>query len=245
MAQSYTSGQRKPMTRRSSPFSDILPPRRDSHVFVAAARHSRVVRTLKIGIPAFAVALIAVFAGLTVFARPDLPDVAIDLTKTAVKDGKLVMATPRMNGFTKDNKPYSMEAERAVQEVGNTAEIMLEKIAAKVPFTGDEMAVIAAEAALYNNEKQTLSISKPFKVTTTDGLDAAMQSAFVDIDTGTLSTDRPVDIDYKGAHITAQSMQVLERGKVLVFENKVRLNIDPGTVKTVQAGSDPAASEGN
>lgn len=233
------------MIIRNSPFSDMLPPRRDSRVFAAAARHSRLVRALKIGIPAFAAVLVAVFAGLTVFARPDLPDVGIDLTKTAVKDGKLVMANPRLNGFTKDNKPYSMEAERAVQEVGKEAEIMLEKINATVPFTGDETAAIVAEAALYNNEKQTLSIAKPFKVTTTDGLDAFMQSAFVDVHGGTLSTDRPVNIDYKGAHITAESMRVLERGKVLVFEKKVRLNIDPGTVKTVQAESSPAASEGN
>ncbi len=218
---------------------------RDPLAFESAARHSRLVRVLKYGLLAIGAVGIGVLAGLTVFSGSEVPKVAVDLTSSAIKDGKIVMANPRMNGFTKDNKPYKMEAQRAVQDVSKTAEITLEKIGAVVPFRGEETARIAAESALYNSEKQTLSIDRPFTVRTTDGLNAALQGAFVELQAGTLVSDKPVSIEMNGTRVSAQSMKVLDRGKVLVFESKVQLNISPGTVKTAKAGSGELASEGN
>ena len=64
-------------------------------------------------------------------------------------------------------------------------------------------------------------------VTTTDGLVAKLSSAFVNIATGDLKTSDPVDITLQGSHITAASMTVEDRGKVLVFDDKVRLTMTP------------------
>jgi lipopolysaccharide export system protein LptC len=213
--------------------------------FLAARRHSFFVRALKIGLPLASLAILAGFAGLTVLARTEMPDVGIDLSSTAVKDGKLVMANPRLNGYTGDNKPYSVEAERATQDVGNTAEIALENISANIPFSGDDQARIAAPAAKYDSTANTLAIERPFTVDTTDGMQGAFGGAFVDIRSGTLTTDKPVDISYKGARITARSMQVTDNGKVLVFEDRVRLELTPGSVKRVSGDGTGSASEGN
>lgn len=219
---------------------------RDARAYKAAARHSKGVRWAKLGLPVAGLAMAAVFAGYTVFARPDLPgDISVDLTKTAVTDGKVVMADPRMSGFTKDNRPYEMEAERAIQDVANAAEITLENIKASVPFRDDVAARIIAESALYNNETRTLVMDKPFTVTSSDGMQASFSSAFMDIGDGNMKTDDPVDIKLNGAHITAQSMHVTERGKVLVFENNVRLNIDPASAKSMTSAGAARQDEGN
>lgn len=213
--------------------------------YEAATRHSAKVRLAKIALPVIGLAGAAVFAGFTVFARPDLPDIAVDLTKTAITDGKVVMANPRMSGFTKNDRPYEMEAERAIQDVTKTAEIALENITASVPFRGDTAARIIAEAALFNNDAQTLTIEKPFTVTSSDGLKASLKSAFVDIAGGSMKTDQPVDIRLNGTRITAQSLHVAEQGKVLVFENKVRLNIDPASARSMTSAGAAPQDEGN
>ncbi len=237
--------KRKPMNQAYQSARAAVPVQRDARDFQAAARHSRTVRLLKIGIPVAGALLIGIFGAMTVFSDTNVPDVAIDLTSSSIKDGKIVMANPRMNGFTKDGKPYRMQAERALQQVSDTSEIALEKIGATVPFRGEATANIAADSAVYNSQKQTLLIDKPFTVVSTDGLKATLESAFVELEGGALTTDRPVSIELNGTRITADSMKVLERGKVLVFTNKVRLNISPGTVKTVRADSPEAANEGS
>ena len=218
---------------------------RNARAYRVASRHSAQVRLAKIVLPLIGIAGAAVFAGVTVFARPDLPEIAVDLTKTAITDGKVVMANPRMSGFTKDDRPYEMEAERAIQDVSNTAEIALENIKASMPFGDEKAARIIAEAALFDNDAQTLTIDKPFTVTTDDGLNASLKSAFVDIHDGSLKTDQPVDIRMNGTHITAESLRIEEQGKLLVFENKVRLNIDPASARSMTSASAARENEGN
>lgn len=208
---------------------------RDERAFRTAARHSTHVRLAKIGLPVLGLAGAAVFAGFTVFARPDLPNIAVDLTKTVISDGKVVMSNPRLSGFTSNDKPYEMEAERAIQDVGNTAEILLENIQASVPFRGEAAARILAPTALFNNDARTLDIDQPFTVVSSDGLSASLKSAFVDIAKGNMETDEGVDITVEGTRITAQSMRISDNGKRMVFENNVRLNIAPASAKSMTA----------
>jgi lipopolysaccharide export system protein LptC len=47
-----------------------------------------------------------------------------------------------------------------------------------------------------------------------------------------------VDISLEGAHITADSMSVRDKGAVLVFENRVRMQIDGGRLKRGTEGGE-------
>ena len=72
-------------------------------------------------------------------------------------------------------------------------------------------------------------------VTTTDGMVAKLKSAFLDIANGSLKSTTPVDIQSHGSRITADSMSVLENGKRVIFETRVRVYIDPVQMKAAQA----------
>ena len=72
-------------------------------------------------------------------------------------------------------------------------------------------------------------------VTTTDGMVAKFKSAFLDIANGSLKSTTPVDIQSHGSKITAGSMTVLENGKRVIFETKVRVYIDRVQTKAAQA----------
>ena len=103
----------------------------------------------------------------------------------------------------------------------------LEKITAELPFGTDATAWLKAGGGFYSNSKSTLELSRDIVLTTSDGMQAKLKSARIDIGKNGLSTNEPVDITSKGSRITADSLQVSEGGKLLVFEKRVRLTIDP------------------
>jgi lipopolysaccharide export system protein LptC len=208
-------------------------PRRGA--FESAQRHSYRVRFLKTALPLLAVLMAAGFVGYSYMATP--AKVAVSADGSAYSDGKLVMANPKLDGFTKDNRPYKMTAARAIQEFQNEGIVKLEGIDAKLPVDAENWATVVAPHGTYDRDKNTLEITDAMTITTSDGMVAKLKSAYLDIGKGGMKTDDPVDIQLKGAKINSDSMTILENGKVLIFEKRVRMNIDSSRLKTAENAS--------
>src|SRR3954469_12836646 len=84
--------------------------------FRVAARHSRVVRVLRIAVPAAVGVAMAVLLYVSYDVR-----VAVNtgnLTGNVVISGrKITMETPHLTGFTPDQRPYDLVAKTAVQDL--------------------------------------------------------------------------------------------------------------------------------
>ena len=199
---------------------------KDSTVFRAAARHSRRVRFLKFALPAVALTGAAVFSWFTFFSASSVPS-NISLDNAGIENGKLVMTNPKLDGFTKDKLPYKMSAIRALQEVGNSNVISLEGIDAEIPIGRELRAQVKAKSGVFDNANRQLKLDSAISLTTSDGITALLQSANIDIAGNTMSTDDPVSVKNSKSSITADSMQITESGKVMTFEKRVRLVIQP------------------
>ena len=208
--------------------------------FVRAERHSRRVRWLKVLLPGLAVAGIVGFVGWSYLSVPSVEGVAVQ--GAAVSDGKLVMANPKLDGFTKENLPYTMTAARAIQDLKNTSVIRLEDIDANVPVSAENTAKIVAAGGVFDKSANTLVIDTPVTVTTTDGMTANLLSANVDIASGQMSSADPVEIIRDGSRLEADTMHVTENGKVIVFERQVRMEIDPKKARSAPQGDRADAS---
>ncbi|TGT04404.1 LPS export ABC transporter periplasmic protein LptC, partial [Mesorhizobium sp. M8A.F.Ca.ET.213.01.1.1] len=101
--------------------------------FDRAQRHSRRVRVLKFAVPLLAAGIAIAFPVYSYLAAP--VSISVQAEGSAFADGKLVMANPKLNGFTKQKLPYSLTALRAIQDVGKQGIIDLEGINAKLPLT--------------------------------------------------------------------------------------------------------------
>jgi lipopolysaccharide export system protein LptC len=190
------------------------------------------VRLLKTVLPVLAFAMAASFIAYSYRTSPDA--IAVSADGAAYSDGKLVMANPKLDGFTKDNRPYNMTAARAIQDFQNEGIVELEGINAKLPMDEGNWASVTAPGGTYDRDKNTLDINGIMIITTSDGMVAKLKSAYLDIGQGGMKTDEAVDIQLKDAEVTSDSMTVLENGKVMIFENRVRMNIDPRRLKTAQ-----------
>lgn len=197
--------------------------------FGRAQRHSSRVRVLKIVLPLAAVIMAVAFPVYSYLVAP--PSVTVEADGSAFSEGKLVMANPKLDGLTKDNLPYALNALRAIQSTDKQGVVELEGIAAKLPVSAGNVASVGAAHGIYDRDTNTLDLDKEITISTTDGMVAKLKSAFLDMDKGTMKTIHPVDITRQGSRITADEMRVEDNGKVLVFEKRVRMNIDPAQAK--------------
>jgi lipopolysaccharide export system protein LptC len=203
--------------------------------FDRATRHSRRVRFLKLALPLAAVTLAVLFGGYSYFAAP--PALQVKAEGAAFSEGKLVMAKPQLNGFTRDNLPYSMTADRAVQDPGNQGVVELLGIDANLPISAKDVAKVDATRGVYDRDGNTLNLTDDVTVKTSDGMVARLKSAYLDMGSGAMKTDQPVEISLDGSTIRSDSMSMHDNGKVVVFENRVRVDIDPARMKAARVGS--------
>ncbi|RWQ33218.1 MAG: LPS export ABC transporter periplasmic protein LptC [Mesorhizobium sp.] len=220
-------------TERELAPPNVGPTRVDA--FGIAQRHSRRVRILKLAVPLVAAVIAVAFPVYSYLAAP--VSIQVQADGSAFADGKLVMANPKLNGFTKQKLPYSMTALRAIQDVSKQGIIDLEGIDAKLPISADNVAAVNASRGTYNRDGNTMSLTSDVTITTTDGLEAKFKSVFLDMGKGTMKTSDPVDVSRGGSRITADSMSIQDNGKIVVFENRVRVNIDPASLKAAEAMS--------
>ena len=210
--------------------------------FGRAQQHSARVRRLKFILPLVAIVIAVAFPVYSYLVTPITVSVKTD--ESAFSDGKLVMANPKLEGFTKQNLPYAITAVRAIQEVTKRNLIALEGIKSRLPIDAKNTAVVDASTGIYDREKNTLDLNSEITITTTDGMVAKLKSAFLDMGKGNMTTNEPVDISRAGSRITSETMSVEDGGKVLIFEKRVRVNIDPAQAKAANKTSgDPNATQ--
>lgn len=201
--------------------------------FRRAAQHSRRVRWLKWLVPAVTLSATAAFVALFYMSRPD---VTISSDNQAVTDGQVVMANPKLEGFSRDGRAYSMAAARAIQHLDRKGVITLEGIRARMPVEAGDWATLVAKDGVYDQVANTLELDGDIELTTSSGMVAKLKTAFVDIGAGDMRSDDPVDITRDGSTIAAQSMAVTDGGR-FVFEDRVRMNINPQQQKAEQQAS--------
>lgn len=203
--------------------------RASAEAYRLAARHSARVRRLKVALPAAAVAIGLVFIAVSI-ARTYVP-AELRMESATIEDGKIVMLNPAISGRNDDGISYSMKAERALQDIKQPDVITLENIRAKMPVNETTIAEVEAVTGVYDRGGNLLDMTAPFTIRLNTGLEAAFRSAHLDIDGGEMNSDEPIAIRSREASIVAQSLRMTDKGKVIVFEGKVVVDVDPAAIR--------------
>ncbi|MCX5520548.1 LPS export ABC transporter periplasmic protein LptC [Kaistia defluvii] len=188
----------------------------------AAMRHSRFVRILKIALPTVSVLVAGAFFVFTYFV-PSLPEGvsfgSIDVTNNAV-----VMENPHVSGFTNNGRAYELKADRAEQSLKDTKVVTLQKIGATIGMDdAGGTAKVVATTGTYYADKQRLYLDKAITLSTSTGIAGTLQNADIDMKAGTMRSDQPIDFTAQGSRIQANSVEVQDRGKRVLFRNGVKV----------------------
>jgi len=209
--------------------------------FAIAARHSRIVRALRIAVPAAVTLSMAAIVLVSIFNpfRMLLPKLPLDMENLVVSGTKITMESPHMSGYTPDRRPYEVWAKTATQDVTDPDHVELKTLRAKVLMEDQSTVTLDALTGLMDTKQQLLDLHKDIYLQTTAGYEAWLSQAFVDMGKGTVTSDEHVDVKWADGRLSADKLKITGGGEVVRFDGHVVMNID----KLPPPETEPAAPE--
>jgi lipopolysaccharide export system protein LptC len=192
-----------------------------------AARHSRHVRLLKVGLPTVAVLSVIGFFAVMSFDADDEGLPALNLSGVDFDQREIIMDKPHISGFEGTKRSYEIHAKKAVQAFGDTKVITFETITAKFAMGDDGRANLEAATGTYDSNTQKLRLGGGITLVTTSGYTAELEDADVDVEAGNVDSDTGVSIRGKEGVITSDSIEVRDRGKHVFFRGNVKVVYQP------------------
>jgi lipopolysaccharide export system protein LptC len=216
--------------------------------FAVAARHSRLVRILRVAVPAAVGLAMAVIVGISVFNPFHMEIKTPNLSGNLVVSGsKVTMESPHLTGYTPDQRPYDLVAKTAVQDLTDPDHVELNTLRAKVLMEDQSTVTLDALTGKFDTKQQLLDLHKNILLTTSTGYEARLNSAHADMAKGTVSSDEHVDVKLTNGTLTADRLRITDSGDVIRFEGNVVMNLnnlDSGDTTPVkaEAAEPPAAA---
>jgi len=196
--------------------------------FAAAARHSRMVRILRIAVPAAVVVAMAaiIFVSIVNPFRALMPNVPLEMDNLVVSGTKITMESPHLSGFSTDGRPYEMWAKAAIQDVTDPDHVELKTIRAKVAMQDQSTVIMDARTGFFDNKQQLLDLRKDIFLQSSTGYEARLTQAFVDMNKGTVTSDEHVDVKLLDGTLTSDKLRIYNSGEVVRFEGNVVMHLD-------------------
>ena len=225
--------------RQSSHESSIIP-RSTSHtlrqigrsdgdrVFRAAARHSRLVRFLRLAIPA-GIAAIASIILVTTFLNPfrQIAAFPIDLGKISLSGTKIVMELPRVNGFTTDSRPYELTARAATQDITKPEILELKDVSAQLELKDGQHVTIKSINGVYDTKGELLKLNDHIVLNSSSGYEGHLSEATVNVASGNIVSESPVELKLPNGLLNANRLEVVENGALILFGGGVEMTLTP------------------
>jgi lipopolysaccharide export system protein LptC len=213
--------------------------------FAVAARHSRLVRILRVAVPAAVILSLGTILLVSVFNpfRMLLPKLPIEMGNMVVSGTKITMESPHLAGYSQDRRPYEVWAKTATQDVTDPDHVELKTLRGKVLMEDQSTVTLDAVNGLMDTKQQLLDLHKDIYLQTTTGYEAWLSQAFVDMGKGTVTSDEHVDVKWVDGKISSDRMKITGGGEVVRFDGNVVMNIDkmpPPAEAEAEAEPEPA-----
>ena len=231
MSRPVTSALGAPARRWSAPRRAAL-----ERTVRSAGRHSRMVRVLRILVPASVVLVGVVFVVMSFFNPLAMLDKLPNVSgKLAVQGSKITMELPRIAGVTRDQRAYELTAETAVQDITKPDVVELQNLRARMELQDSDVVVITAKSGIYNTKGDSIVLREHVVVTSANGYSAKLTEAVVDMKKGNVQSERPVDIKLPSGTLAARRMEIVDSGDVVRFTGGVVLDLDAVPTETAEA----------
>jgi lipopolysaccharide export system protein LptC len=195
--------------------------------FAIAARHSRMVRILRIAVPAVVGLAMAGVVAISIFNpfRALMKQLPLDMDNIVVSGSKITMESPHMSGFTPDQRPYEVWAKTATQDLTDPDRVELKTLRAKVLQEDRSTVTLEARTGMFDTKAQLLDLRKDIFLQSSTGYEARLSQALLDIGKGTVTSEEPVDVKLLNGTLTADKLRITEKGALVRFEGRVVMNL--------------------
>ncbi len=215
-----------------------------TRAFRTAARHTLLVRILRVGLPLASLAL-AGYYGLAMKLSMGIDGVTLPAMPTITADN-LKMENPRYEGFNKDGSRFVVTAKTAQQDVmSRTAPIKLTGIQGEIVQPDKSVTRLSATAGTFDTTANTLELRDGIDIVGDNGLKAVLQRARVATKDATVTSSDPVMVEMPAGTIRSNALVLKQKQRQVTFSAGVaaRLNPQAQAPKTAATTAEtPAAS---
>ena len=210
--------------------------------FAMAARHSRMVRLLRVAVPAAVFLAMAAIVFVSIFNpfRMLLPKLPVDMGNLVVSGTKITMETPHLSGYSIDQRPYELWAKTATQDLTDPDHVDLNALRAKVLMEDKSTVTLDARNGLFDSKQQVLDLHKDIFLQSSTGYEARLTQALVDIGKGTVTSEEHVDVKLLNGTLTADTLKISGGGEVVRFEGNVVMNLMMDSPAAADTSGQPA-----
>jgi lipopolysaccharide export system protein LptC len=212
--------------------------------FRVAARHSRMVRMLRVAVPA-AVALSVASIVLVSVVNPFrmlLPKLPIDMGNLVVSGTKITMESPHMAGFSADRRPYEVWAKTATQDVTDPDHVELKALRAKMLSQDQSTITLVARDGLMNTKDQLLDLHHDIYMQTSTGNEAWLSQAAIDMNKGDVASDEHVEVKFSSGTVSSDRLRITGGGELVRFDGNVVMHLDNLNTTPTDPSAAPAAA---
>jgi len=198
--------------------------------FRAAARHSRYVRFLRVAVPVLIAAVVVAVSLATWFSPTRLLaklPTGGSLGSVGISGSKVTMALPRLEGYTRDSRPYQLTAKTAAQDLLKPDNVELSEIRTKMETADKAVVEMTAATGLYHSKADQLILRDSIVIKSSSGYEGHLTEAVVDMRSGHIVSDKPVEVKLLNGILTANRLAV--EGELIRFDGGVTLDMDGGS----------------
>ncbi|HET7802840.1 MAG TPA: LPS export ABC transporter periplasmic protein LptC [Pseudolabrys sp.] len=205
--------------------------------FLAARRHSHLVRILRVAVPAI-VSFALVVVILITYLNPlrMLAKLPINIDNLVVSGTKVTMEQPRLSGFTRDARAYELTADAAAQDMTKPDIVELRNIRAKVEMQDKSTMEINAATGLYDAKAETLRLNRDIVLNSSTGYQGRLSEALVDIRKGNVVSEHPVEVRLLQGTLNANRLDIVDSGEVIRFHGGVVMDMTLSPAERPKAG---------
>jgi len=195
---------------------------------------------LRIALPTGIVLILGAIFGLTFF-NPFriLAKLPLDPGKVVISGTTLTMASPRVAGFTRDQRAYDLTARAASQDITKPNLLTLQDLHAKVELQDKAQVQLTASSGVYDRNTEKLVLRDKIFLASSTGYEAKLTQAEIDTKSGNIASQNPVEVKLLNGTLNANRLNVDDKGDVVRFEGGVTMVLNLEGAKAADAQKAP------
>lgn len=195
-------------------------------VLKAADRRRRLLRALKIILPAATAAIV-----LLALFWPQLigVDNRIDLASPATVDGQdkppEAIVNAAYSGIDREGRPFAIRAQSVSNQPGDAGALQLAQPDAQIVLKDGTPLTIAAERGLYRRDEQTLELYDGVTLRRGADLTVRTESATIELRTSSASGDQKVDVTSTHGTVTGSGFRIANGGDPVFVHGPAQMQV--------------------
>jgi lipopolysaccharide export system protein LptC len=193
-----------------------------SDAYRSATRHTRRVRWLRRIVPAAAVTgvlIVALWAWLDPLRL--FRELPLEFARMAISGTTLKIDAPKLSGYTRDGRTYSISATSAAQDLTKPGMIELTGIDARFKLTDGGSTTLTAAKGTLDARADQLRLLEGIDILSTNGLGGRLGEAVFDMRKGHVLSPTPVELRYRDGWLRANRLEIFDNGARMLFDGGV------------------------